>query len=365
MERPRIKEVFGVFLFDGRVRLGTGLGYAAEIEDPDGNYGRLVTMLDGSRTIEQLHADLAGTFTAADVDDALTSLDTAGYLEDAATPVPPELSVDETERYRANIHFFNTLGRDGQSRFDIQVALKKLRVGLFGMGGIGSNVAVALAELGVGTVRAVDFDKVELSNLNRQVLYSTPEVGDLKTVAAARRIKAFNPEIDFEAVSERITSYEDAANFVERAAPDVVFCLADKPNGHIDHWINKACVDARVPVVAGSIFGANGNAYSVIPGVTACYHCRVSTELAGAAKLAEEFDHVRDVGYSAPTAATGASCMFHAYFLVYEMLRITLGLAEPLTSDKLFEVNFLTFEQRYTDFPKRADCPVCGNVETA
>jgi molybdopterin/thiamine biosynthesis adenylyltransferase len=364
-DRPRIKEIFGVFLLDQRVRIGTGEGYAAEIDDPDGRYGRLVTLLDGSRSVAQLVTELDGVFTDEEIASSLAALDEAGYLEDAAAPLPPELSVEETERYRANIHFFNTLRGYGKSKYELQIALKQLRVGLIGMGGIGSNVALALAELGVGHVVAVDFDKVELSNLNRQVLYSTPEIGELKAVVAARRVRAFNPEIDFTAVAERITCQEDADRFVRTAAPDIVFCLADKPNGFIDHWVNRACVEQGVAIVAGSIFAANGNAYSVIPGRTACYHCRITTELEGAPQLNEEFDHIRDVDFSAATAATGASCMFHAYYLVYEMLRITQGIAPPLTSDRLFEVNFVTFEQRYTDLPRRPDCAVCGQVGRA
>jgi molybdopterin/thiamine biosynthesis adenylyltransferase len=360
-ERPRIKEVYAVLLLDKRVRIGTGEGYAAEIDDPDGRYGKLVTLLDGSRSVDQLVAELRDTMNTAEIDDSLASLDQAGYLEDAAAPVPPELSADEIDRYRVNINFFNTLCGPGQSKYDLQLTLKRMRVGLIGMGGIGSNVAMALAELGVGTVTAVDFDKVELSNLNRQVLYATPEVGQLKAVSAARRLRDFNPEMGFTALAERITSQDEATRFVRDAAADVIFCLADKPNGHIDHWVNRACVEQGVPMVAGSIFAANGNAYSVIPGKTACYHCRVTTELEGGApELTEEFDYVRDVNFSAVTAATGASCMFHAYYLVYEMLRITLGIAPPLTTDRLFEVNFVTFQQRYTDLPKRPDCAVCG-----
>jgi molybdopterin/thiamine biosynthesis adenylyltransferase len=361
-ERPRIKEIYGVLVMDKRVRLGVVEGYAAEIDDPDGRYTQLLTRLDGSRTPAELVAELAGVLDATEIDESLTLLDQGGYLEDAAAGVPPELSAAEAQRYRVNINFFNTLCGPGQSKYDLQLRLKNLRVGLIGLGGIGSNVAMALAELGVGTVRAIDFDRIELSNLNRQVLYSTDAVGELKADVAVRRIREFNPDIDFDAIAGRITCREDVSRFITGAAPDVVFCLADKPNGHIDHWINQACVMAGVPMVAGSIFGAMGNAYTVVPGRTACYNCRVLGELDGAPKLAEELDLVQRTNFSAVTAATGPSCMFHAYYLVYEMLRVTSGLGEPLTSDRLFQVNFLTFEQRYTDLPRRVDCDVCGGL---
>jgi molybdopterin/thiamine biosynthesis adenylyltransferase len=364
-ERPRIKEIYGVFVLDGRVRLGTGEGYAAQIDDPDGRYGRLITLLNGSRSMAQLREELRDTLGPADLDDALRELDASGYLEDAAEQPPPELSHDELERYRANLNFFSTLCSSGQSKYDYQTSLKRLRVGLIGLGGIGSNVAMALAELGVGAVRAVDFDKVELSNLNRQVLYSTPEVGELKAAVATRRLYAFNPTLDFSASAERITTADDAASFIEAAEPHVVFCLADKPNGHIDHWVNRACVDRGVTMIAGSIFAGIGNAYSVVPGQSACYNCRVAAELERAPELSEELHHIQDAGFNVSNGATGPTCMFHAYFLVYEMLRIVSHIAPPLTANRLFEINFLTFEQHFTDFPMREDCAVCGGVRPA
>lgn len=356
-ERPRIKEIYGVFVLDGRVRLGTGEGYAAEIDDPDGKYGRLIASLDGSRSIAELRAELHDTLLPAELAEALRELDSAGYLEDAAEPPPPDLTGAELERYRANLNFFSTLG---PAKYEYQMRLKQLRVGLIGMGGIGSNVAMALAELGVGTVHAVDFDKIELSNLNRQVLYSTPEVGELKTTAATRRLAAFNPELDFTATPTRIATADDAARFVDDARPHLVFCLADKPNGHIDHWVNQACVDRGVMMIAGSIFASIGNAYSVQPGQTACYNCRVTAELERAPELREELSHFQETGFNVPNAATGPTCMFHAYFLVYEMLRLVLNIAKPITADRLFEINFLTFEQNFTEYPMRADCAVCG-----
>jgi molybdopterin/thiamine biosynthesis adenylyltransferase len=359
-ERPRIKEIYGVLQLDGRVRLGVVEGYAAEIDDPDGRYTALLTRLDGTRTPAALVAELDGVLGPDEIGDALTSLDQGGYLEDAAMALPAGLSPAEADRYRVNINFWNTLCGPGESKYDLQLRLKNLRVGLIGLGGIGSNVAMALAELGVGTVRAIDFDTVELSNLNRQMLYATSALGELKADAAVRRIHEFNPEIDFGAVPGRITGVGAARAFLGDARPDVVFCLADKPNGYIDQWINAACVAEGVPMIAGSIFGVMGNAYTVVPGVTACYQCRIDTELSAAPKLAEELDLVQRTNFSAVTAATGASCMFHAYYLVYEMLRIVLGLGEPLTGDRLFQINFLTFEQRYTDLPRRAACPVCA-----
>ena len=360
MKRPCIKPIHGVFFLDGRVRLGSGIGYAAEIDDPDGRYAALIRLLDGSRTVPDLAGELDGVLDAQELDEALAQLVETGYVEDAATLPPDNLSEDEIARYRANLNFFSTLTTG--SRFAAQSRLKQLRVALIGLGGIGSNVAVALAELGVGAVTAIDFDNVELSNLNRQVLYSTSEVGEPKALAAQRRMNAFNPEVAFQAMPERIESIDDVRAFVNLAEPDVVFCLADKPNEYIDYWVNDVCVSRGIPMFAGSIFAAIGNAYCVLPGGP-CYACRVDTEIEQAPQLAEEVSYIRDTGFNVSNGAMGPTCMFHAYFLVYEMMRHVLELSEPLTAQSLFEINFLTFEQSFTPFERRADCPVCGTAD--
>lgn len=361
LSRPRIKPIFGVFYLDGRVRLGTGLGYAAEVEDAGGRYAALIRLLDGTRTVPELVAELSGVLDDAEVAESLTQLVDAGYLEDAAVPLPENLSEAESERYRANLNYFSTLTTGG-SRFEHQARLKQLRVALIGLGGIGSNVAVALAELGVGALTAIDFDNVELSNLNRQVLYSTPEVGEPKATVAQRRMKAFNPEVNFRAISGRINSADDVRSFLDIAEPDVVFCLADKPNGYIDHWVNEVCVPRRLPVFAGGIFAGIGNAYCVLPG-GACYACRVDAEIEQAPQLAEEVSYIRQTEFNVSNGAMGPTCMFHAYFLTYEMLRHVFELSEPLTANALFEIDFLTFEQTFTTFERRPSCTVCGVSE--
>src|SRR5262249_52372586 len=158
---------------EGRVRLGSGPAYTSEIEDPDGRYARLVRLLDGTRTISDLLLHLQGTFDRSALTDALRVMFDEGFLEDGADVPPPNLTPEDVQRYAPNINFFRTMVAPGKSPYLPQAELKETRVTLLGLGGIGSNVCVALAELGVGHITAVDFDRIELSNLNRQVLYST------------------------------------------------------------------------------------------------------------------------------------------------------------------------------------------------
>ncbi len=283
--RPRIKLIYDAFYLTGRIRLSSGFASAFEIEDPTGRYARLIKLIDGTRTVAEIAATVRaqGGFEPGEVTDALGTLQDGGFLEDAAETPPTDLTGRDIERYAPNLNFFRYLAAPGESCYAPQVKLKQTRVTVFGMGGIGSNVCMALAELGVGYIRAIDFDRVELSNLNRQVLYSTSAIGLPKAEVGAQRMKEFNPDIEFVPEQRRLTSLDDVLSVVDDSAPDFLFCLADKPQGYIDWWANEASVRRGIPYAAASISSPIGTAYSVLPGKGPCFQCRSDSELAGGA----------------------------------------------------------------------------------
>ncbi|HST49880.1 HesA/MoeB/ThiF family protein [Jatrophihabitans sp.] len=360
---PRLKTIYDVLYLNERIRLGSGPSYADEIVDPDGSYAALVRILDGTRSVSELQGQLTESLDPDEVLDALRQLLAGGFLEDAAEVPPDNLSGSDLKRYAPNLDFFRTVVAPGESCFTPQSKLKDTRVLLLGLGGIGSNVCMALAELGIGHIFAVDFDRVELSNLNRQVLYSTDVIGQRKADAARQRIRSFNPDIEFEVSDRRLTCLEDVREAVDQARPDFVFCLADKPNGLIDFWVNEVCVQSSVPYAAASVSARVGTAYTVVPGKGPCYQCRIDSEIALAPELQEPLDYIRENHINARNAAMGPPCMFLAYFLSYEMLRHRLDfMGEILASHRLLEVDFVTFAQQWHDFERRPDCRVCGAV---
>jgi molybdopterin/thiamine biosynthesis adenylyltransferase len=363
-ERPRLRPIYDALYLPGRVWLGSGPVSASEVEDPDGRWAALVRLLDGSRDVGQLQRELSAALTADEVIEGIATLHDGGFLEDAADNPPAELSTDELRRYSANINFFRSRATSWEEVHGPQASLKQARVVVFGMGGIGTNVCMALAELGVGTIIGVDFDSVDLSNLNRQVLYSTRAVGKPKVEVAAERINAFNPEIEFIGIRQKIGSAADVAEILGTTTPDFAFCLADKPNGWIDFWINEACVRRGVPFSAGSISSHFGNVYTVIPGAGPCYRCIFDGEIAENPQFQEVLDYVRQHVINSNTSALGPDCMFMAYFLVHEMLRHLIGVGSVLASGKLLEIDFVTFEQKWHPTTRRADCPVCSPSTT-
>ena len=171
------------------------------------------------------------------------------------------LSKDEREKYGRQM-MMRGFGLKGQER------LKKAKVFIAGAGGLGSSSATYLAAAGVGTLRIVDHDRVELSNLNRQVLHWPEDIGKRKVSSAESKLKQLNPEVKIETIEERITE----ANISQLVAGfDLIVDAMD--NLPTRYLLNKTAVEKNIPFFHGAVHGFEGRAMTVIPGKTACLRC--------------------------------------------------------------------------------------------
>ena len=171
------------------------------------------------------------------------------------------LTGDELKRYDRQI-MIPGIGEEGQEK------LKRARVVIAGGGGLGSPVAIYLAAAGVGTIRIIDHDRVELSNLNRQVLHWDEDVGRKKVDSAAEKLERLNRGVEIEAVEETIAE----ANISELVAGfDLIVDAMD--NLPTRYLLNKAAIENNIPFFHGAVYGLEGRAMTVIPGRTACLGC--------------------------------------------------------------------------------------------
>ena len=171
------------------------------------------------------------------------------------------LSQEELERYSRQI-MISGFGEEGQAK------LKKAKVFIAGVGGLGSVTATYLAAAGVGLIRLVDHDRVELSNLNRQIVHRDEDIGKNKVDSAAKRLREINPEVKIEAVAETITE----ANISELLAGcDLIVDAMD--NLPTRYLLNKTAIEKKIPFFHGAVSGFEGRAMTVIPGQTACLRC--------------------------------------------------------------------------------------------
>ncbi|RQD81051.1 MAG: HesA/MoeB/ThiF family protein [Methanocalculus sp. MSAO_Arc2] len=169
------------------------------------------------------------------------------------------LSEGERTRYSRQIMLF---GEEGQEK------LKQATVFIAGAGGLGSPISLYLAAAGIGTIIIVDNDTVDLSNLNRQIIHFTPDVGERKTASAQRKLNAINPGITISGIDATI----DREN-VDELIGDADGIVDAMDNFETRYILNSAAIRKKIPYFHGGIHGFSGQATTIIPGKTACLRC--------------------------------------------------------------------------------------------
>ncbi|MBZ6003843.1 ThiF family adenylyltransferase [Leuconostoc gelidum subsp. aenigmaticum] len=368
--QPKLKNVHGLLFLKDKIRIGSGLDYASEIPNPENKYTLLMKNL---RIGLPLHDLILKTpnLTPNEIKEAIDNLFIEGYIEGMHTDVPSWIKDNhQMERYETNLNFFDTLPvtTEFTNNYDYQTKIHNSQALIIGMGGIGTNVILSLLELGIGKITAVDFDRIELKNLNRQVLYSSDDIGKLKSSQAQIFAKNFNPNVEFIGHNQEINSASDIEMLIEESQPDFIVNVADYPTGFIDFWVNDAAIKYNVPIFAAVVNKKHGKVYSVIPGKTACYNCQYLQDIEDVPDYEEELNVIQTQEgntnlnyYRSPNGALGPSCLFQGYYLANEIMRyIFQGASSLLTFNKRFNINFLTNEQYYTELKKYDQCKKCG-----
>jgi molybdopterin/thiamine biosynthesis adenylyltransferase len=364
MSRPRVKpEHLPYRINGGRIRLGGGAyGIAAEIADPEGVTWSLLTAMDGSRSPAEIVGLVIAQHPGQTEESLLAALDTvieAGYVEDCAGPVPAGLTDRDTERYDRGRSYFRWVDlTPRRSTWEPQARLRDSRAVVIGVGGTGGNAAYALAASGVGHLFCVDRDTVELSNLNRQVLYSESDVGRPKVTAAVERLRAVNSDIRIDGETAEIGSAADLQGYA--SACDVLVLAADKPP-QIRVWANRACLAAGTPWVETGYNGPVVSTTVYAPGASACFECLGLAKTETGRRLGirpeETAQRWAAVGQAVAAPTAGVS----GYLAAHAALSVLTGIP-PVTPGRVYSVNLLALnEPDALDVTRRADCPACGS----
>jgi molybdopterin/thiamine biosynthesis adenylyltransferase/rhodanese-related sulfurtransferase len=224
-----------------------------------------------------------------------------------------------------------------------QARLAQAKVLVIGAGGLGSPALLYLAAAGVGTIGIVDFDVVELSNLQRQVVHADDRVGVKKTVSAAQTIRALNPEVKVVEHDEMLT----AAN-VDRLIAGYDIVLDGTDTFETRYWLNDAAVRAALPVVHASVFRFEGQLTVFVPFAGPCYRCLYPTppppELAPGCSVAGVLGVV-----------PGVMGLLQAT----EAVKVILGIGDPLVG-RLLVWDALDGTFGELTLQRDPDCPACG-----
>ena len=251
-----------------------------------------------------------------------------------------ELSNTEKQRYLRHL-ILPEVGEKGQLK------LKNASVAIVGAGGLGSPVALYLAAAGVGRLGLIDFDSVDLSNLQRQVLYAVSDVKKSKSETARDKLLALNPEIEVSSHKMRLS----AANVMETLA-DYDLVVDGTDNFETRYLINDACVLLSKPNVYGSIFRFEGQLSVFCTTTGPCYRCLFP--------LPPEPDAVPNC---AEGGVLGVLAGVIGTLQATEAVKLILGEGQPLIG-KLLLYNALDMDFQKLAIKRKRDCPVCGEQPT-
>lgn len=244
----------------------------------------------------------------------------------------------ETQILRYSRHILlPEVGGKGQKK------IAQARILIVGAGGLGSPAALYLAAAGVGTLGLIDNDVVDLSNLQRQVIHHTPDVGRPKVVSAKEKIQALNPDVNVVLHEERFMA-ANALNLVR----DYSVVIDGVDNFPAKFLINDACYFAEKPLVHGGILRFDGRVATIIPKQSACYRC---------------------VFNGPPPPGLVASCQEAGVLGVLagvigtiqatEALKLILGIGRPLT-DRMLDFDARNMRFREIPVKRNPRCPLCG-----
>lgn len=250
-----------------------------------------------------------------------------------------ELSSEQRRRYNRHL-ILEGFGPEGQQR------LLRSKVLLVGVGGLGSPAALYLAAAGVGTIGLLDGDTVSMTNLQRQVIHATSDVGHPKVESAERKLHDINPDVRV-VVHDVYLSEDNAAQLIA----DYDFVIDGSDNFATKYLVNDACVMAGKACSIGGINRYGGQLMTHVPG-SACYRC-----------LFPEPPAIKDVETCSTVGVLGSVAGILGTLQATECIKVLAGVGQPLTNT-LLTFDALTMQWQRLEFPKNTDCALCGDAPT-
>ncbi|MGN0286446.1 MAG: HesA/MoeB/ThiF family protein [Atopobiaceae bacterium] len=247
---------------------------------------------------------------------------------------------EQMERYSRHI-LLKQIGVKGQRK------ISKGRVLIIGAGGLGAPAALYLAAAGVGTIGIVDADVVDLSNLQRQVIHTTPDVGKPKVVSAAETMRAINPDVNVVPIQDFVS----ASNVMD-LIKDYDFILDGTDNFPAKFLINDACVLGQKPFSHAGILRFNGQLMTYVPGEGPCYRC-----------VFKEPPPANAVPTCSQAGVIGAMGGVIGSLQAMEAIKFLTGVGDLLTG-RLLTYDALSMRFREIKVSRDPDCAVCGEHAT-
>ncbi|MGB3940436.1 MAG: molybdopterin-synthase adenylyltransferase MoeB [Candidatus Manganitrophaceae bacterium] len=249
------------------------------------------------------------------------------------------MAFTEEQLVRYSRHIILTeVGGKGQKK------IAQAKVLVIGAGGLGSPVALYLAAAGIGTIGIIDADTVDLSNLQRQILHHTSDIGRPKVLSAQEKITALNPDVRVIPYHENLNA-ENALKIFE----EFEYVVDGTDNFAAKFLINDAAFFAKKPLIHAGILRFEGQLFTILPGTSACYRC-----------LFPEPPPPGLIPTCQEAGVLGALAGLIGTLQGTEVLKLLLGIGKPLTN-RLLKYDALRTQFREVPIRKNPECPLCGS----
>ncbi|MDF1761424.1 MAG: ThiF family adenylyltransferase [Coxiellaceae bacterium] len=272
-KNPRLKSLVEYCWNNEKALFFIRPGVSIDIRDPKKFVFHLCNIMDGLKGVVEIVKELSELFPV-DTKVVLSLLDVLNHeylLEDSYYNASDSLDAYSLRRWSCNIEFLSTYCHFDENKYLLQKKLMDASVLILGLGGVGSNMLLALVALGIKNITIVDYDKVALENLNRQILYNEKDVGRKKVTSAVGNICNFNTDLNITYRDLKITSAKQLDDLV--CGKDLVVSAIDEPRNEVLDWVNLACVKYQTPYIAGGLDSRWASYFTIIPGVTGCMEC--------------------------------------------------------------------------------------------
>lgn len=353
--RPRIKRsVQQIQLPGGDLILMRAHREDVRVREVDRPGLELLGALDGSRSL----LELVRSFGEGMVRETIAAMSGHGLIEDARDD--RLLSAEVRDRFDRQLRYFAEVGRpDGPTPSECQARLGAAKVAVLGTGGLGGRVAIDLASIGVGELWLADGDRVETSNLARQIQYDEADVGLLKVERLAARIGGQNPTTRLRTKADLLVEEEEIAAFVSGA--DLLVDAADWPPHQIERRTNAVCFRLGIPYIAMSHVPPTARVGPLyVPGLTGCYACQE----ADWRRTHPLYDIVAEQRSRRPGAGAtlGPACGLTAGWVATEMMHFLTGLVEPHTVGAAYTLDLVSARIKRHEVVARPGCRVCAEA---
>ena len=360
--RLRVKPIYPRYKLDEtHFVVGDQRGLTLDFTDPHGQAWALMDLLDGALTVGEAVCALRTRFPQLTTADALAGVRRFEQLRLLEDSTASRYDLDTPYcRYVGNVNYFSHFARASTVRGRVQDTLCDSTVTLLGLGGGGSTILELLSGIGIGTVRAFDYDRVEATNLNRQMLFREGDIGCTKVDAARRSIEARNSLQQHQFANRWIDSPETVHDCI--AGSGLVISAIDEPHGQILRIVNRACVELNIPCVYGGSQTTRGRVFSVLPFMSGCIDCMFRHYDSMDPQWARASREFLRLGIEAPTLAYVPAIMHVCSLVADEAVRILTGYLPPRSVATQLEVDFETggVDPFLSWDRDEVGCPTCG-----